>query len=98
LEHRGAGTLLKASDRGQSWLLFWRRLRDFARLRFPYRVGDLLLRLARAKARPNSRLRRLGALAENRRHHADQGDRDAIAAHPWPPGARLGHCERMRVR
>jgi 2-oxoglutaroyl-CoA hydrolase len=51
--------------------------------------------LARAEARPDPRLRRLGAAAEDGRHHPHQGHRDALAPHPrrrpmsgaWPPNA-----------
>ena len=43
LEHRGAGTLRQAGNRRQPRLLLRRRLRNFARLRFPACVGDLLL-------------------------------------------------------
>ena len=61
LEYRGAGALLEAGDRGQPRLLLRRRLRAVARLRLPHRLGDRLLRAARAAARANPRLRRLGA-------------------------------------
>ena len=80
LEHRGAGALLQAGDRRQPRLLLRRRLRALARLRFPHRVGDLLLRAAGAAARTDPRLGRLGAAAEDHRHHAHQGHRDALAS------------------
>ena len=67
-----------AANRGY---LLRRRLRDFARLRFPHRVGNRALRAPRAAARPDPGLRRLGAVAEDRRHHPHQGHRDALAAH-----------------
>ena len=81
LEHRGAGAMLQAGDRRQPRLLLRRRIRAVARLRFPHRLGDRLLRAARAAARANPRLRRLGAAAEDRRHHPHQGHRDALAPH-----------------
>ena len=84
LEHRGAGALREAGDRRQSRLLLRRRLRAVARLRLPHRLGDLLLRAARAAARADSGLRRLGAAAEDRRHHPHQGHRDALAPHRRP--------------
>ncbi len=74
-----------------------RRLRNLAGLRFPYRVGNLLIRAAGAEARPNSRLRRLGAPAKDDRHHAHQGHRDALPTHFGEAGAGLGHRHRMRA-
>jgi 2-oxoglutaroyl-CoA hydrolase len=38
--------------------------------------------LPEQKLGPDPRLRRLGAAAEDRRHHPDQGHRDALAPHP----------------
>ena len=64
-----------------------RRLRALARLRFPPRVGDLLLRAAGAAARADPGLGRLGATAEDHRHHAHQGHRDALETHSRQAGA-----------
>ena len=80
LEHRRAGALRQAGDRRQPRLLLRRRLRALARLRFPHRLGDLPLRAARAEARPDPGLGRLGAAAEDGRHHPHQGHRDALAS------------------
>ena len=80
VEHRRAGALRQAGDRRQSRLLLRRRFRNLARLRFPHRFGDLPLRVAGAAARPDPRLGRLGAAAEDRRHHPHQGHRDALAS------------------
>ena len=60
--------------------------RAFARLRLPPRVRNLLLRAAGAAARPDPGLRRLGATAEDHRHHPHQGYRDAVAPHPGQAG------------
>ena len=98
LEHRCTGALRQAGHRRQSRLLLRRRLRDLARLRFPDRVRDLPIRPARAEARADPGLWRLGALAEDRRHHPHQGYRHALEAHPRPAGVRLGHRHRMRRR
>ncbi len=48
---------------------------------FRHGIRDHALRPARAAARADPRLRRLGATAEDRRHHPHQGHRDALAAH-----------------
>ena len=61
-----------------------------ARLRLPHRLGNRLLCAARAAARANPRLRRLGAAAEDRRHHPHQGHRDALAPHSGQAGAMNG--------
>ena len=97
LEHRGAGALRKAGDRRQPRLLLRRRLRDFARLRFPDRVRNLPIRAAGAAARPDSRLRRFGAAAKDHRHHPDQGHRDALEAYSGKAGLRMGHRHRVRA-
>ena len=97
LEHRRAGALRKAGDRRQPRLLLRRRVRAFARLRLPHRLRNLLLRAAGAAARPNSRLRRLGAAAEDHRHHPHQGHRDALAPHSGQAGLRMGHRDRVRA-
>ena len=81
VEHRGAGALFKAGDRGVPRLLLRGRLRDFARLRFPNSFRDLPLCSTGTKAWPNSRLRRLGAAAKDHRHHPHQGHRHALEAH-----------------
>ena len=98
LEHRRAGALREAGDRRQPRLLLRGRLRAVARLRLPDRIGDLLLRAARAAARPNPRLGRLGAAAEDGRDRPHQGHRHALEAHPGAPGLRVGHRHRMRRR
>ena len=49
-----------------------------------------LLRAAGAEARADPRLRRLGAAAEDHRHHAHQGHRDALQAHSGEAGATTG--------
>ena len=90
LEHRRAGALRQAGDRGQPRLLLRRRLRDLARLRLPHRLRNLPLRAAGAEARPDPRLRRLGAAAEDRRHHPHQGHRHALEAHSGQAGATTG--------
>ena len=79
-------------------LLFRRRLRDFAGLRFSPGFGDLLLCAAGAAARPNSGLGRLGAVAKDHRHHPHQRHRDAVETHSGQAGLRLGHRHRMRRR
>src|SRR5262249_22389650 len=98
LEHRFASPLQQARDCGQSRLLLRRRLRDFARLRFSHRVGDLLLCLARAEARPNPRLRWFRPAAEDRGHYTYEGHRDALEAYLWQARLRVGYRDGMRAR
>ena len=82
LEYRSARALRQASDRRQPWLLFRRRLRDLARLRFPDCVGDHAVRAAGAEARSDPGIGWFGAAAEDGRHHPHKGYRHAFQAHP----------------
>ena len=97
LEHRRAGALRQAGDRGQSRFLLRRRVRDLARLRFPHRLGDLPIRTAGTTAGPDPGLGRLGAAAADRRHHADQGHRHALAADSGASRRWTGGSPRMCV-
>ena len=81
LEHRRAGALSQAGDRREPRLLLRGRFRTRARMRFPRGLGDLPVRIAGAAARPNPRLGRRGAAAEDGRHHPRQGHRHALAPH-----------------